>query len=638
MKKALAVFALLLPALSTCEYVLAQQAIPPTFFGIHINDPRIADGGEETSYPPGYNGPPLLYGEFRNWDVYQVDWPDIETCAAGGPNPGDSCFIKNGQSTFLPLQYELEQLNPFVNNVMFTLSRTPAWAVTANQALFSHCNYFDPNNLNSLYNGACFAPIYPLDSNNNVQLAPNGTGQDLTWRNWVGALATYVNNKGNPSCGTSCAHVKYWEIWNEFDRNTPDPNNDPDPSGNHPKEVSWYTSTAPTYGCPSQNPTLAPCPTVDQLIRMTEDARCVIKGTGTVDNYPTAGVSTSCADLEKPPYNWPGPIDPTAEIVQPSITSPAATNALKCYLYCNSTACGNWNQTHACQNSPNYWPSLPGDVDIINFHYYNTSGVPENLNTSTLQGALHGGQNGEQSKPLWVGEGSWGNSLKTPGSGWTDYYAQGGFIPRWFASIWSQTLPYGSNPCSWSSQVCQQAFWYAYDSITTTITVNGYSPSSTGALYCPGEMEHGYCGPGPEQGYPPSLITPTEDMWNVGVGWLKNATPATPLAPPANPLCNLAPSSSTVWQCEFTVSGLTYFMVWDNKYAPDAEGQTEYCVNTYGNPYVCGSTPYTVPEGYEYWEDLSGTVHLSSEANPLPFVVGLNPVLLCPNSQCIPQN
>jgi hypothetical protein len=180
--------------------------------------------------------------------------------------------------------------------------------------------------------------------------------------------------------------------------------------------------------------------------------------------------------------------------------------------------------------------------------------------------------------------------------------------------------------------VCQQAFWYAYDAITTTVTVNGYSPASTGALYCPGETEHGYCGSGPPN-YLPSLITPTEGMWNVGVGWLQNAKPATPTG---NPLCNPISPTSTVWQCEFTVSGLTYFMVWDNTYAPDAEGQTDYCANTYGNPYVCGNTPYTVPGGYEYWEDLSHTVHLSSEGNPLPFVVGLNPVLLCPNSQCLP--
>jgi len=69
--------------------VLAQQAIPPTFFGIHVNNPTILP--EETSYPLGYGGS-FTYGEFRNWDVYQVSWPDIEKCAAGSADPDDKCF------------------------------------------------------------------------------------------------------------------------------------------------------------------------------------------------------------------------------------------------------------------------------------------------------------------------------------------------------------------------------------------------------------------------------------------------------------------------------------------------------------------------------------------------------------------
>jgi len=52
-----------------------QPAIPSTFFGIHVNDPRITQN--ETSYPVQ-----VTYGNFRNWDVYQVSWPDIETCEA----------------------------------------------------------------------------------------------------------------------------------------------------------------------------------------------------------------------------------------------------------------------------------------------------------------------------------------------------------------------------------------------------------------------------------------------------------------------------------------------------------------------------------------------------------------------------
>jgi len=64
----------LLAVLFICESVPAQQAIPTTFFGIHVNDPT---KNQQTSYPLG-----VTYGQFRNWDVYQVSWPDIELCEA----------------------------------------------------------------------------------------------------------------------------------------------------------------------------------------------------------------------------------------------------------------------------------------------------------------------------------------------------------------------------------------------------------------------------------------------------------------------------------------------------------------------------------------------------------------------------
>ena len=613
MKKAFAVFAFLLPALFSCEYVLAQQAIPPSFFGIHVNNPTL---NNQTSYPLG-DGGPFTYGEFRNWDVYQVDWPDIETCAATAPSPSDPCFGTNG-SNFGPLQTELTALHSAgVNNVLFTLARTPSWAVTTAQGGDSSCSYYDPNNPLK-YGGACYAPIHPLDSNNNVQLAPDGTGQDLTWRNWVGALATYVN--GQTWCGSSCAHVKYWEIWNEFDRNNTDPN-DPNQSGTNGAKVSWFTSTNSQYGCQPAN---GPCPTVDQLIRMTEDARCVITGTGTVDNYMSPGDSHTCLDLRQN-HGWPAPIDSTAQIVQPSITSPSATTALECYLYCNSTKCSNWHQANACQNT---WSSLPGAVDIINFHYYNPNGVPENLNTTANGNIRSSGvlQSAELSKPLWVGEGAWPNSLAT--NGWSDPYAQGGFIPRWFASIWSQTMPYGSTPCNWSSEVCQQAFWYGYDEDNKTPTCNPttgycYKISAIGALYCPGDTAHGYCGfLEPGGGSSSFLIEPTEDMWNVGVGWLQNVTPA-------NPFCyNNSSLGSTVWRCDFT----NFSIIWDNSYAVSAQGHSTYCATNFAsNPYVCGDTEYPVSllSGYNRWEDLSGTTRNINEMLP-HFMIGLNPVKVEP--------
>jgi hypothetical protein len=75
-KKSLVVF-VLLAVLLICGHVLAQtqqQAIPSSFFGQHVNNPTYTG---QSSYPVQ-----VTYGELRNWDVYKVSWPDIETCAA----------------------------------------------------------------------------------------------------------------------------------------------------------------------------------------------------------------------------------------------------------------------------------------------------------------------------------------------------------------------------------------------------------------------------------------------------------------------------------------------------------------------------------------------------------------------------
>lgn len=125
-------------------------------------------------------------------------------------------------------------------------------------------------------------------------------------------------------------------------------------------------------------------------------------------------------------------------------------------------------------------------------------------------------------------------------------------------------------------------------------------------------------------------------MWDVAIGWLQNAKPATPT--PQNPFCNPLPVNSTVWHCDFTVNGNPYSMVWDNSYSSAAQGQATYCASTFGqppyDPYVCGKTTYTVPPQFTSWQDLSGQVRALN--TPVPFLVGLNPVLLCPNSACLP--
>jgi hypothetical protein len=617
-RKVLVLSFVLAAVLLICGRVLAQtqqQAIPNTFFGQHVNNPTL---NGESSYPVQ-----VTYGELRNWDVYLVSWPDIEpTCAASGPDPGDQCFINQTThlSNFQPLQTELEALssvNPPVTNVMFTLSRTPSWAVTPNQALDSNCNYY--RGANSIYDGACYAPILPKDSQGNYQLKADGTGEDLTWRNWVGAVATYVN--GSTWCGSTCAKVKYWEIWNEFTRNSTNPNQDP--NSPPPQHASWFSSQDSTYGC-NEN-TNGPCPTVDQLIRMTEDARCVITGQGTVDNYPNSGDHTSCADLHTS-HGWPGPIDDTAEIVQPSVTYPGkadAVGSLKCFLYCDTgqKGCSSWNGNPQCKNT-NGWPHAASAVDVLNFHGYTNKANPEvffsaQSGSGSILSFIGALKTTELSKPLWMGEGSFGNSLDSS-DWWQDAYAQGGYVAKYFAALWSNTVPSGG--CPWTGtgeQVCQQAFWYGYDHDVTTARSSLWKTGSFGALFCPGESQGGWCGNSP---YPPFLITPQANMWNVAVDWLTGAVPMT------TPFCkNDVSGKPTIWHCDFMKNGTSYQMVWDNTNAGvHSDG---YCLHNFSNALICGNTSYPVPSGFQggHWYDLGPNV-----TGPLGYTVtiGLNPILL----------
>mgnify|MGYP001239273289 CR=1 FL=1 len=367
-------------------------------------------------------------------------WPDIETCEAKTPDPTGPCFQNSqNQSTFIPLTNNLVSLNSAgISNVMITLSRTPEWAVaTLAQQTDQHCNYWNSNN--AQYGGACYAPTGPTTDQNYPHLHRDGTGDDQIWLYWVAAIAKWVNTPTlcNDGKGDYCTNVKYWEIWNEFTRNTSDLNTNPQ------THASWFSSQDPNIGC-----TNAPCPTIDQLIRMTEDARCVITGQGYVDNYPNAGDHTLCATLEQSPYNWPGPFDTTAEIVQPSVSYPGETaslNSLQCYLYCGTqvgqAACEAWNSSSkACLNT-NGWPHASSAVDILNFHGYTLSGSqnPEEFfssqsgagSISSFQGVLQGL---DKNKPLWMGEGSFGNSLDSS-EWWQDPYAQGGYVAKYLSLI-----------------------------------------------------------------------------------------------------------------------------------------------------------------------------------------------------------
>jgi|SRR5580704_14267629 hypothetical protein len=485
--------------------------IPCTFWGILVN--QLGD------YP-------LLvpYGEWRGWDAGVAQWPDI------APNPVADYQITDPNFVWGNLDTELSNVlsQAEVNNVLYTLSRTPTWA--SQDPADQTCNYAKQGFPNTY--GECDPP---------VDLNSDGKGTNAKWRTWVAAIAYHVKNSSTD------AHIKYWEPWNEFSRSTTIEN-----TGN---------SFEGTY---------------DQLVRMTEDLNCIV--TGRVKIISATGEACSAVlDLFTPKLS--GPIDPSAVIVMPS-TAGANQDAAANFLYCDHTPKG-----------PCDFPGKGAKaVDVINVHLYATNTKPEDFFTTTLPSFRTILQPAELAKPLWSGEGSWGNTLSTtncPGGGdcWKDLYAQAGFIPRYFAMLLSADVA--------------QLFWYGYD-------FDNGTTSSVGALYCPPD----------ESCSPAGLIQPPANAWILTYNWLTNGVPA------SSPFCNISTQGSTIYECDFVKSnGYQARLVWDW----NAVGSLpENCSST-SNPIVCGSTRYMVTEPYLYWVDLSGAVHSAASATIL---IGANPILL----------
>ena len=377
--------------------------MPAAFWGMHVN--------KYPSYPLQ-----IPYGQFRSWDPGESQWPNVETCQAASGSPSDSCFTWTGLDT-----QQADLKNAGINDVLYTLSRTPAWG-SSNES-DANCDYYG---LGAQYHGACYPP---------TDLNSDGTGTNQIWKAWVTAVATHVNNSAYLQ---THAHIKYWEIWNEFYRST---------------TLGTYNACA---GCLSWQGTY------NQLVRLTEDARCIITGTGTIHNTPSFGSSMACSAT---------PIDSTAEIVAPSTAAnyPGGIKALQNFLYCNNSPAA------ACTVGS----AGAAAVDIINTHLYATTETPETVASTEIPNLRAALQSAELAKPLWNGEGSWGITTNS-GNIWTDSYSRAGFIARYFALNWSAGVT--------------ENFWYSYD-------------TDEGQLY------NG------------SVIRPESTAWTSTYNWLVGAVP-----------------------------------------------------------------------------------------------------------------
>ena len=175
-------------------------------------------------------------------------------------------------------------------------------------------------------------------------------------------------------------------------------------------------------------------------------------------------------------------------------------------------------------------------------------------------------------KPVWSGEGSWGNTA-VQGNIWQDPYAQAGFIPRFFALYWSAGV--------------SGNFWYGYDFL------------DDGQLFDPTQNV---------------LLQPQANAWILTYHWLSGAVPL------HSTFCQ---HSGTIYNCDFTeaVGRKVARLVWDSSYGQNC---SEMAV-----PIICGETPYKAPPEFNIdWIDLSGTVHPLSSATGGTVIIGANPILL----------
>jgi hypothetical protein len=342
----------------------------------------------------------ISHGIGRFWDTPSAEWPFLQTSACT-TSPCPNSFSWVGVDTLLSQMY---------SNSVWTaqagLGRTPSFA-TSNPT-DGKCNYAKQGGTGNNSPGQCDPPS---------DLNSDGTGADQYWRDWVAAYASHVNGPGYTN---THARIAYWEIWNE------------------PDSTAFWTGT------------------FNQLIRMQEDAYCIIKG----GSFTIRATGETCTQVQGTVRSVPmsGPIDTTAMIVMPSYhTAASGTTSVtqaQAFLYCTGPNAGSY-----CTNGGH------ATTDVVNFHTKPGANYPTPLESvmntwTTAIGQIL--QPAELAKPLFDSEGGYA------ASGWIAPYTvdlnQAAYIARFF--IYTYYKGYANN------------VWYYYNSST-----NGLGSAAADTAY-----------------------------------------------------------------------------------------------------------------------------------------------------------
>ncbi len=450
-------------------------AVPAQYFGMSYN---------KSTSMTFTDTPAVTYGIDRIWDG-DAQWLELQTAAC----PSTGCTSSDFDWTELEDWLE-NDYNNGVTTAWYTMSRTPNWALGLSGTCSSNpdqpacdttCNYgvSGGTDANGDAPGQCYPP---------ADLNPDGSGTDQTWKNWVTALAT----ENVALCGDGgYACIQYYEIWNEADRSG---QGYPFPGSSYAAPYLSTNSSKIDYGNSYYG-------SYAQLVRMLQDAKCIIQGrsslvtVGTtpyaIDNAGGVGVPESCTIVNGiQGYNSSYP----ATFVSPSshtVTTPDL-NFTQNFLYCtvsNTTASApNWCNTGEVNNGD--VNEVAEEVGVINFHMKpgNESDgfTPEtemlseycaivgysNAQTECQDYSSDSGvlESAQASKTIWNGESGYSGQS----DGWAPLSGQGldisgnpdmeaSFISRYSLVQWSFGIQ-GSN-------------WYEYD---ISNVLNGSSDNGSG--------------------------------------------------------------------------------------------------------------------------------------------------------------
>lgn len=355
--------------------------IPKTFFGLH--------------YKKANPFPTSKFGTLRLWDSL-TRWQLLEPTTSG-------TYVFTDLDAYLQLMR-----THGINDVLLTLSATPKWISS------------DPSNATCQYNttntGSCGVPTDIAASCTNVNTLNNcdgktdGTNQE--WRNFIYNLGTHIEGLDT----NTYQPVTSFEVWNEFTD----------------LSATIYAAWEGTNAFASTQP---------QLVRMAQDANCILTGRGTITSQGNAACTA-------------GNMGVTAVGVLPgvTVTTPDAVMTAP-----DSTLWGQYIATTGALDS----------VDIAAVHAYTQGGgccangetVKTRFNTANtkmtaVSSTLH----------MWSTEGGYGQ--QSPAE--PDLDLQAAFLARYYLVGWASGF--------------QRLYWYAWDSPTfgTLWNPNGVNSCNDG--------------------------------------------------------------------------------------------------------------------------------------------------------------